>query len=188
MLYVSYIPINLGVGEEKEIMKYLQPMHKIVICYKGKNGEFMVENLGRHQPNKVKVKAPIREQSEWHGPTKVDAMGRCDFISVAFLPRLHSLSLAVRREQMDPERAGYTTECWHFFFLGYTQGMQKFLGRGMNPCHSSSQSHSSETSRSLTHQATRELKNVCAFKMCKGHKRQEKAEKFFQMNISEGTG
>ena len=38
-----------------------------------------------------------------------------------------------------------------FFFFGYAQDMQKFLGRGLNP------GHSSDSARSSTHWATREL-------------------------------
>ena len=36
-------------------------------------------------------------------------------------------------------------------------GMQKFPGQGLNPCHSSDQSHSGDNIGSLTHRATREL-------------------------------
>ena len=40
---------------------------------------------------------------------------------------------------------------------GYILGIQKFLGQGSNPCHSSNQSHSSDNARSLTCYTTREL-------------------------------
>ena len=44
-----------------------------------------------------------------------------------------------------------------FFSFGCTCGMQKFQGQGSNPSHSSNQSYSSDNSRSLTYQTTREL-------------------------------
>ena len=43
------------------------------------------------------------------------------------------------------------------FFLGHPQGMQKFLGQGSKPCHSSTPSHCSENARSLTCKDTRDL-------------------------------
>ena len=36
----------------------------------------MIQNPGKHQPNKVKVKAPMGKQTEWHLPTEVDALER----------------------------------------------------------------------------------------------------------------
>ena len=44
----------------------------------------------------------------------------------------------------------------YYFFLGggggcNTCGMQKFLGQGSNPCHSSDLSHRSDNAGSLTH-------------------------------------
>ena len=44
-----------------------------------------------------------------------------------------------------------------FFFFGHTQNMQKFLDQGLSPHHSSNPSHSSDSTESLTHWATREL-------------------------------
>ena len=43
------------------------------------------------------------------------------------------------------------------YFFGIAQSMQKFLGQGLNPCHSSDQSHSSDNIGSLTLSDTREL-------------------------------
>ena len=37
-----------------------------------------------------------------------------------------------------------------FFAFGYAGGMQKFLGQGLNLCHSSDPSHSSDNAISLT--------------------------------------
>ena len=44
-----------------------------------------------------------------------------------------------------------------FFSFGCTCGRQKFLGRGLNLCHCSNLSHSSDNAGSLIHWATREL-------------------------------
>ena len=38
----------------------------------------------------------------------------------------------------------------YFFFLGCTHSTKKFLAQGLNPCHRSSQSHSSDKARLLT--------------------------------------
>ena len=50
---------------------------------------------------------------------------------------------------------------WGFF--GHAHGIQKFLGQGSNPHHSSNQSYSSDNIRSLTHWATRELQLQIGF-------------------------
>ena len=42
-------------------------------------------------------------------------------------------------------------------FFGHAHGMWKLPGQGLNPCHSSNQSHNSYKTGSLTHWATREL-------------------------------
>ena len=36
-------------------------------------------------------------------------------------------------------------------FLGHSHSKWKFQGQGLNPCHRSNQSHSSDYARSLTH-------------------------------------
>ena len=41
--------------------------------------------------------------------------------------------------------------------FGHAHRMQKLPSQGLNPCHSSNQSHSRENTRSLAHSATREL-------------------------------
>ena len=38
-----------------------------------------------------------------------------------------------------------------YLFIGQARGMLKFPGQGLNLCHSSDLSHSSENARSLTH-------------------------------------
>ena len=43
------------------------------------------------------------------------------------------------------------------FFFDHAWGMKKFLGRGLNPCHSSDWSRCSNNTRSLTHCVIREL-------------------------------
>ena len=47
-----------------------------------------------------------------------------------------------------------------FFFFGHIHGIQKFLGQGSNPGHSSNLSHSSDNTGSLTQCATREFPNL----------------------------
>ena len=37
-----------------------------------------------------------------------------------------------------------------FFVSGHAHGMQMFPGQGLNPCHSSNQSHNSDNAGSLT--------------------------------------
>ena len=44
-----------------------------------------------------------------------------------------------------------------FFFFGHAHSMWKFLGQGLNQCHSSNLSHSSKNTGSLTHCTTREF-------------------------------
>ena len=46
-----------------------------------------------------------------------------------------------------------------FFFFCHTHGMWKFLGQGLNPCHSSDPSCCSDNVRSITRAATGELQN-----------------------------
>ena len=43
------------------------------------------------------------------------------------------------------------------FLFGCAQGMQNFLGQGLNPGHSSDPSHCSDNASSLNHCATREV-------------------------------
>ena len=50
-----------------------------------------------------------------------------------------------------------------FFFFRRTLSKLKFPGQGSNRCHSSIQSHSSHTTRSITHWATREFQLVFFF-------------------------
>ena len=51
--------------------------------------------------------------------------------------------------------------------MGHTCGMWKFRGQGSNPCHSSDQSHCSDSARSLTCCTTRELQGLGIF-ICTG--------------------
>ena len=57
-----------------------------------------------------------------------------------------------------------------FFFLFYHGlSMWRFLGWGLTPHHSSNQSHSSDTTRSLTHWATREFLWFLLYLACFPH-------------------
>ena len=49
------------------------------------------------------------------------------------------------------------THIYIYSYICHAQSMRKFLGQGLNPCHSSNPSHSSDNARSLTHCTTREL-------------------------------
>lgn len=46
---------------------------------------------------------------------------------------------------------------YFFFIFGRTCSMWKFLGQGLNPCHSSDAGRCSNSAGSLTHRTTREL-------------------------------
>ena len=52
---------------------------------------------------------------------------------------------------------GFHVLKWRELFFGCAQGMQKFLGQGLNPCHSSDPSYNSDNAKSFSHGATREL-------------------------------
>ena len=47
--------------------------------------------------------------------------------------------------------------------FGHTRGMQKFPAQGLNPHHSSKQSHNSDNGGSLTQWATREIKDYAFY-------------------------
>ena len=49
------------------------------------------------------------------------------------------------------------------FCFGHAHSVQKFLGQGLNLCHGSILSHSSDSTGSLTHWATRELQHSIFF-------------------------
>ena len=51
-----------------------------------------------------------------------------------------------------------------FYYFGHALGMQKFLGQGLNPHHSSDLSQCSDNTGSLTHWATRKLWEGLFFK------------------------
>ena len=50
---------------------------------------------------------------------------------------------------------------YFFFFFGCAHGIWTFPGQGSNLSHSSDPSHCSDSARSLTHCATRELQDFC---------------------------
>ena len=53
--------------------------------------------------------------------------------------------------------------------VSHSNGTWKFLGQGLNPCHSGDQSHSSDNARSLTPWTIRELLTYVFFKHSLGH-------------------
>ena len=55
------------------------------------------------------------------------------------------------------EAVGSNVIILFFFLFGHACGIWKFPGQESNLCHSSHESHSSDSARSLTYRATREL-------------------------------
>ena len=53
-----------------------------------------------------------------------------------------------------------------YLFFGHSHSIWKFLGQGSNPCHSSNPSHCSDTTRFLTHCATKELQDFIILIQC----------------------
>ena len=74
--------------------------------------------------------------------------------------------------KFSPNYLSMSYKCYHFlffpffFFFGHTYGMWEFPSRGCNMCQSSDPSHYSDSTRYLTHYATRGLLNIIIFYVC----------------------
>ena len=91
------------------------------------------------------------------------------------MSNIHAIQYGSRWSCMGTEhfRGGVTEVGFQFhltltrfiLFFGCACGTHKFQGQGLNPCHSSNQSHSSDNTSSLTCHTTREFLILTIFKL-----------------------